>query len=243
MTIKQLVKTATYIFPPRPQDAFPFSEAHILHNNTWEAQLKYNDTRLCLKYLPDGEIQLWNRHAERIRNWTCPDEIIDQIKAVPALLGLNWPGEYHLLDGGILDGKHVAIKDTIVIWDILVRNGEQLIGTTYNQRYFMLFNGAPVTPWMYSHPSHAPIRFGSAITPNIFYPQMIVWEDWARTWGEIITVVNAPYTVTKPKYDCKPVIEGLVFKEMTGKLGYGFKEKNNMHWLMRSRVETGRHLF
>ena len=239
-------KAERYIWPPRPQDAIPRTETEFLKDSDWEAQLKYNDTHIEIKYLPNGQIELWNRHAERIRSYHCPDWFMEQIQAVPSILGLQWPGHYHLLDGGLLDNKHVAIKDTIVIWDILVREGVQLIGSTYGQRYDELFRHAPTTPWVYAHPSHAPIRFGTAITPNIFFPQMIVWEDWDRIWDDIIAVVNKPFTKHEPNhpdYECHPVIEGLVFKKMNGKLEFGFKEKNNGSWMMRSRVQTGRHRF
>jgi len=240
-----LINPATYIYPPRAHAVIPRADIGFYADMGWIAQLKYNDTHLLLKYLPNGTIELWSRHAERIRNYTCPDWIMEQLQALPDLLGLP-RGEYHLLDGGILDGKHPALKDSFVLWDILVRSGEQLLGTTYLQRYNELFGNAPTIPWVYSHPEHGPTRLGTSITPNVFYPGNIPGSEWNTAWDSIVTVVNKPFTVGKPgdkNYKISPLLEGLVLKDPSGALEYGFREANNESWLVRSRVTTGRHQF
>jgi hypothetical protein len=89
---------------------------------------------------------------------------------------------------------------------------------------------------------------GLKVTNNILMPRNIAPnpETWQETWDTLITTANAPYQVGKPgdkNYDLKPVIEGLVFKNPLGQLERGFKEKNNSQWMIRSRVETGRHRF
>jgi len=147
------------------------------------------------------------------------------------------------LDGGILDGKHKAIKDTIVIWDILVRNGDHLLGSIYGDRYSLLH--VSDRPWNYQHPNGKTYQLGLALTPNILMPQNHTFDKWPKLW-EMIDEINATWTIGKPNdknYQCHPLIEGLVFKNHKGSLQMGFKEKNNSDWLMRSRVTTGRHKF
>lgn len=234
------VQPSQYIFPPRPADAIPRDQTSLLGEMQWLAQLKFNDTRCLVKYLPDGTIELWNRHGERIRNYTTPDWLLAELHQVREMLGLSSTG-YHLLDGGLLDSKHKAIKDTLVIWDILVRDGEHLLGTTYGYRYSIIAQGT--VPWYFSHPSYdKPIKFGLAYGDgpewwNVIHPENHTPDQWPHLW-DTIDKINKPFEGT-----AGPLIEGLVFKNPLGMLGMGFKEKNNSEWLMRSRVKTGRHIF
>jgi hypothetical protein len=204
-----------------------------------------------IKYLPDGHIELWNRHGERFRSYTAPEWLLEQLDQARETLGLQ-AGELHLLDGGLIDQKHAAIKDTIAIWDILVQNGEQLLGTTYAERYPLItgqrrriLEGTEATDWYYSHETHGPISLGIALTQNILVPRNIPDTEWDKAW-DTVTTVNAPYTKGtpgSPNYEIKPLLEGLVLKDPHQPLKPGFRENNNDSWMMRSRVQTGRHLF
>ncbi|RKZ12569.1 hypothetical protein DRQ50_11745 [bacterium] len=227
------VQAKQYIFPPRPKDAIPRDQTQILGDMGWLAQLKFNDTRCLIKLLPNGESELWSRHAEKIRSYTCPEWLQDQIKELRDQLGLD-RNKYHLLDGGLLDQKHRAIKDTIVIWDILVRDSKHLLGTTYQERYQSILAPEDV-PWYWSQ--HGMHRLGTSYTPNIFHPEYHPATIWPDLW-EMIDTINKEY-----KNICGPLLEGLVFKNPQGILGMGITEKNNSNWLMRSRVTTGRHTF
>jgi len=228
------VKQDQYIYPPRPDKAIPRDQTEILGQMGWLAQLKYNDTRCLIKLLPNGESELWNRHGEQIRSYTCPDWLHDQIKTLRDKLGLA-KNEYHLLDGGLLDQKHRAIKDSLVIWDILVRDGEHLLGSNYLDRYNSIQAPKDI-PWYWSHGENTH-RFGTSYTPNIFIPELYPAIAWPQLW-DLIHTVNKPF-----ENIAGPLLEGLVFKNPLGTLDMGFTEKNNADWIMRSRVTTGRHTF
>lgn len=232
------VKHDQYIFPPRAKDAIPREDTEVFGMLGWYAQLKYNDSHALIKYCADGEIQLWNRHAERFRTYWPPAELIDELQQIGQTLGVQ-NGTVTILDGGLLDQKHAAIKNTIVLWDILVLNDEHLIGTRYDDRYTQLAQIATDNQWEYQNPAHGPIPFGRKFTENVFIPKN--WEacEWDNAW-DIVHTVNKPYTNGE---DIKPVLEGLVFKDPDGALEMGFKESNNDSWMMRSRVKTGRHRF
>jgi len=240
------VETTQYIFPPRPQDSIPRSETQLFSDLGWVAQLKYNGSRCLIKYLPAGEgnypdVQLWNRHGERFRSYTCPDWMKDQLLDVHAQLGLR-VDEVSILDGEMIDAKHKALKDTIAIWDILVADGEHLTGTTYAERYERIFpTGNP--DYTFSNNSGCFVfgtKFGSIPTENIFAPVSQTAQEWDNMW-DMVHSVNSQY---KTAYgDISPLLEGLVFKDPHGVLGPGWKEKNNGDWMVRSRVKTGRHLF
>lgn len=232
-----------YIYPPRSQDCIPRNQTEVFKMLGWVAQYKYNDSHCLVKYLPNGTIELWNRHAERFRTYNLPDHLISELHQVANQLG-HIPGKLTILDGGLLDQKHQAIKDTIVIWDILVLNDEHLIGSTYQSRHSQLIEAASISSvetWDYL--DNTP--FGYKLSDNVFVPWNIQPEDWDQAWN-VIDQVNAPYTIGSPQdinYQCRPVLEGLVFKDPNGQLTMGFKEKNNDHWMIRSRVHTGRHRF
>jgi len=229
-----------YIWPPRPDAAIPRDETDFLKGSTWIAQLKYNDSRCLVKYLPDNTVELWNRHGEKFRSYTCPDWLAEQLLEVRFLLGLA-PNEYHLLDGGLLDAKHRAIKDTIVVWDVLVDSGMYQVGTTYRDRYEKYF-GAHTRQrpfWNFSHQDYEKSHtFGFALTKNTFFPSNHKHQTWDELW-ERVHAVNKPWL----NMGVGPLLEGLVFKDLSGKLKRAYREKNNQHWVMRSRVATGRHAF
>jgi len=230
------VKTTTYIYPPRPNTAVPFKEAAFFAEIGWQWQYKINDTRCMIKYTPE-KIELWNRHAEQMRSYHCPDWLRDQLLIVREHLQLN-PNKISILDGGLYDQKHAAIKDTICIWDILVRDDEQLLGTTYTERYNQIAKGT--TPYNYSHPTYKkPIQFGKAYTPettNVFHLLNNPQPTPQQTWDQV-------QQVNKPFAPNSPLLEGMVFKDPQGILEMGLRPKNNHDWQCRCRVKTGRHNF
>ncbi len=230
------VETDQYIFPPRPKSAMPFDDCCFFAEVGWNWQYKINDSRCLIKYLPDGTVELWNRHAERFRSYTCPDWLESQLLATRDHLELA-SSELHILDGGLYDQKHAAVKDTICIWDILVKNGMHLLGTTYQERFNQIAKGT--SPWNYSHESYnSPIQFGRNYpsTPNVFHLEMNPGGSPQAAW-DIVHEVNAPFD------ENSPLLEGMVFKNPNGKLEMGMREKNNETWLCRTRVKTGRHPF
>jgi hypothetical protein len=233
------VKPDQYFYPPRSQDAVPRADTEMFKDFGFVAQLKYNDSHALVKYCVDGTIELWNRHAERFRTYTAPDYLLAELHEIGQRLG-HKPGTVTILDGGLLDQKHRSIKNTIVVWDILVLNDEYLIGTTLDERYNKLFAQATLMPW--THKGH---QFGLKFTENVFLPQNWTPDKWDACW-DLVHLVNAPYTIGEPgdpNYEIKPLLEGLVYKQSSGVLELGLKEKNNSTWIMRSRVKTGRHDF
>lgn len=242
------VQPTKYIYPPRAENSIPKEAIQDFLNMGYIPQYKYNDSRCVIKILPktpgsplSEQIELWNRHGERFRSYYTPDWLLEQIDTLRDILCLN-PESWTLLDGGLLDQKHQAIKDTIVIWDILVRDGTHLLGTTYKERLDSLTHAIRITEqgnWYYTSTKHDPIDFGYKISDNLLLaknnPQPTISQIW-----DVVEMVNAPYTVGD---NIKPVLEGVMLKDPNGTLSMGFKEKNNMDWLIKSRVKTGRHLF
>jgi hypothetical protein len=224
----------SYIYPPRSKSVLPRSDTDMLADMGWIAQYKFNDSHLLLKLLPD-RVEFWGRKGERLAYR--PDaELADEVRAAQDVLGLD-RDQYHLLDGGLLDSRHSAIKDTIVLWDILVRDGEQLLGTSYQDRYESLLRPAQALGLgAYTMP-HNDTPVGLLLQPHLLVPLSFPADPetaWNSMW-QTIEAVNQPYP--------QPLLEGLVYKLPGGKLEPGFGEQNNGSWMVRSRVTTGRHKF
>lgn len=224
-----------YIYPPRAKECTPRKETQIYKDLGWLAQFKYNDTRCLIKLKEDGRVELWGRHAERLK-YTPSVDLQDQLQEIRNQL----PG-YCLLDGGLLHSKHPAIKHTIVIWDILVKDSEHLISTTYKNRYQSLildlvFKSDNCKSKDLQNYSHEGFTLGMKFTDDIFIPYNIQPNEWEMAW-DMVDNINTLYP------NNGPLIEGLVFKDLEGELEYGFNEKNNSTWMSRSRVPTGRHAF
>jgi len=222
-----------YIFPPRAKEAIPPEDMNLYATLGYQAQLKYNDTRTLFKLLPNDQIQLWSRHGERLKDYTLPEWLEPQFLELKERLAID-PDSWALIDGGVIDCKHKAIKDHFAIWDILVLNGNHLIDTTYQERYDLLRISCS-TEETYEFKNATGIhQLGTKATDNIIVPDLIPPEKWQDTWQHI-QEINKPYN--------QPLIEGLVFKQMQGKLTYGHQVNNNTTWMAKTRVQTGRHRY
>jgi hypothetical protein len=238
-----------YIYPPRSSAAVPREATGIYEKMGFIAQLKYNDSHALIKILPNTEnpdnpiVQLWNRHGERLK-YTPPEHLQAQLQQLPKILGLD-KDKWHLLDGGLLDSRHRAIKDTIAIWDILVKNGQHQLGTTYQERYNNdLARSGTCGFYTYTHSissGEKTYNLGVKFTDNIILPINHTADQWNDLWA-LIGEINEPFT-DKKTGEVSPLIEGLVMKDLSGTLEPGRKEDNNSHWIGRSRVATKRHRF
>jgi ATP-dependent DNA ligase len=220
------ITTSKYIYPPRPTQSVPRGETNFFATLGWKAQLKYNGSRCLVKHLPDNTIQLWNRHGERFRTYHLPEWLEEQI--TQTLRGLNFKADQlHILDGELIDQKHRSLKDTIALWDVIVENGEHLLGTTYQERYSRLEDFSTLEKYSFGE-----IPIGYRLNDNLLMPTFET--DFEHLW-DTVDKVNKPFDT--------PLLEGIVLKDPTGVLERGWKEINNSDWIIRSRVTTGRHLF
>lgn len=213
-----------YIYPPRPVTAIPFgsdSFEKMKTKKTWIAQLKLDGQRNCI-YLPPGdEVQLYNRHHGGHKNYKLPDEIAAEIRQVLPVERDKWSvfdGE--LMYRGVENTALGNIRHTFYLWDILVLNGDHMLGSLYRDRYQKLYDmlGAADKP----RDEHA-----IQISPHIWMAINLLPEEWDAKW---------PLTATK-------WVEGFVLKNLSGRLTPGYKEENNSEWLIRCRKETGRSRF
>ena len=226
-----------YIYPPRPQEgSVPQTELANFKSMGWQGQLKFNGSRLMLSK-NGGEATFYNRHNDVHKRYNPPAWMQEEITEACMLLGLD-QSEWNLLDGELIHHKHKLFSDTIALWDILVRDSEWLLDTTYEERYNSLLAQLPPDPEMfYLEIGDEKFLLGIKLTEHIFIP--ILTDNLQGLW-DLTQEVNK---AAGWDGEGEPALEGVVLKKPSGKLKPGLKEKNNADWCTRCRVQTGRHAY
>lgn len=202
------------MYPPRPEGSAP---PDTLGNYPgWWAQRKYNGTRTTVFLSPEGEVHLRTRHREEHKAYQLTDEMREALLSLAA----GSYGEWNVYDAELLHSKTTNVKDRIVLFDILVKDGLYLTGTTYEERYTLLIDicGLPL-----DHEDETGRRIALKVDENVWLAESFDYEDGdeaRKLFDEMIDMDE---------------IEGLVLKDPGGKLKPGVTEKNNSEWMIRVR--------
>lgn len=124
----------SYLYPPRPDQAVMPSMLGVLERQGFVAQVKKNGTCNVLAVRPStGEIKAMNRHAEPHKLWTPDREKLGQFLALP---GQGW----YVFVAELLHSKvkSDSLKHVNYVHDVLVSDGEYLVGYTQAQRSAIL---------------------------------------------------------------------------------------------------------
>lgn len=198
-----------YIYPPRPAGAIP--PDNVTRYPGWIAQYKYNGTRNVIFVFPDGHIEMFGRKKEHNKAYITTDEMR------AAFISLKLPkNKFHVFDGELMHSKTRGIKDRLILFDILVYNGEYLLGTRYINRYRLLEN-------ILGSPTEFETETGNKIAyranKNIWLSK-IYTKDLGARFQRLIHMDE---------------VEGLILKDPNGILTYGLQEENNGAWMIRVR--------
>lgn len=202
-----------YLWPPRPETAIQFGSSQfksLASNDKWVAQAKMNGQRNTIYVDPSGNIEMWNRHKEKHRNYKLSKELSDQI-----LSAFPNNGEWLVLDGELLHNKGPHVKNTIYIWDVLVHNSKLLVGTEYLMRYVLLSS-------MNRAISEDDIAI--KVTDNIWMPRNIFPIEYDRIWKNYVEKIS--------------YVEGFMLKNLRSLLEPMVVQKNNSGWQVRCRKQS-----
>lgn len=138
-----------WFYPPRSGNRVPYKDSPVLR--MWKrysdavAQWKMNGTNTQLKVFPDQRIELWQRHrfgSDRkpsatgtplqVANYTLPQSVRDEV------LSLTPKGVFTIYNVELLHAKTPTVKNTLYFFDVLVWEGQHLLGVTYHDRYRIL---------------------------------------------------------------------------------------------------------
>lgn len=199
-----------YIYPPRPKNAIPSSELSFWDNGSLIAQPKLNGSN-CLIFTNGEKHVAMSRHNGRLTNFQLKDDEIKSLyKGTGGWTVLN--GEY--LNKNKQDENRKAFNHKLVIFDILVSDGDYLVGKTFEERISLLDEmfGQDGCEKSYLY----------GISENVY--RVKSYENRFSMLYDELTPID--------------MIEGLVLKRKAARLEMGTSELNNVKSQIKCRKET-----
>jgi len=198
-----------YYFPPRPEYMVQ-SDKLSTYEEKYLAQSKLNGS--CAEiFIKSDELKIFGRHQnENLSNFKLK---LNDLKILNCG-NENWNvvvGEYMNKNKNGLDGKPWNHK--FVIFDILVYNGEYLLGSTFEERVTLmdkLFGVVDENEYLYK------------LNDNV-YRVKTFYDKFLERWNEIVKI---------------DMLEGLVMKKKDAKLERGLSESNMKLYMAKCRKET-----
>lgn len=199
-----------YIYPPRPKNAIPSDELDFWDNNTLLSQPKLNGSN-SLIFTNGEKVIVMNRHNQTLTNVrVTTDEIKSIYKGNGEWMVLN--AEYMNKSQNDETGKPFNHK--FVIFDILVLEGNYLVGTTFEQRVAILNDLYGQVDCEKEH------LYG--ISENIYRVKSYS-GNFLELYNDLIKI---------------DMYEGLVMKRKNAKLELGTNEMNNVRSQLKCRKPT-----
>jgi ATP-dependent DNA ligase len=199
-----------YIFPPRPQNAVPSTDLGYYDDGSFIAQPKLNGSN-CLIFTDGVKVIKMNRHNDRLTRFELKDdEILSLYKGTGGWTVLN--GEY--LNKNKSDETRKSFNHKFVIFDILVNDGDYLIGETFEQRVHLLDE-------MFGK-NECEKNYLWSISDNVY--RVKSYENNFNMLFDTLTPID--------------LIEGLVLKRKNARLEMGNTELNNTKSQIKARKPT-----
>ena len=199
-----------YIFPPRPKNAIPVDELDFWDNNTLLSQPKLNGSN-SLIFTNGEKVIVMNRHNQTLTNVRVTT---DEIKSI-----YKGNGEWMVLNAEYMnksqnDETGRPFNHKFVIFDILVLDGNYLVGTTFEQRVAILNDLYGQVDCEKEH------LYG--ISENIYRVKSYN-GGFLDLYNDLIKI---------------DMYEGLVMKRKNAKLELGTNEMNNVRSQLKCRKPT-----
>lgn len=196
----------SYLWPPRPETKIPRTMLGFYQKRGYWAQVKKNGT-LTVIYARGLEVHFKTRHLD-INNgdhrlWTPLPEHVRFFQSNST--------EWNVYIAELLHSKTPHIKNELYIFDQVVANGAQLVGSTFADRQRMLH-----LRWKPLAESYDQYRIA---------PYVSVAKSFDTEFDAAFEHLN-------------PEDEGLVLKDPKAELRACFKQDSNNRWQAKCRVPT-----
>ena len=199
-----------YIYPPRPKNAIPSSDLNSYDNGTMLAQPKLDGSN-CLIFTDGKTVKVMNRHSQPITRFEIPtEEILSLYKGSGGWTVIN--GEY--MNKSKRDETGNTFNHKFVIFDILVNDGDYLIGKTFDQRVKILDEMFDTI--------ESEKQYLYSISMNVFRVKTYT-ERLLDNFERLVRI---------------DMVEGLVMKRKNARLEIGNTELNNVNSQLKSRKPT-----
>lgn len=194
-----------YLYPPRPDNAIPSHMMTMYEDRGFVAQVKKNGTCNVIAVSPSKTIHAMNRHFESHKLWSPTVVSSAPFQNLPVKGWCVFVAE--LMHSKVTSGR----RDTNYINDVLVYDGDYLVGTTYAERIDML--------------------------KDMFSPQ-ITDEDYCEyKIGDNASIAKCFSGKFNELFDSldNPEDEGLVLKNPKASLAMCSKAASNSGWMVKCR--------
>jgi len=201
-------KSFRYIYPPRPEINLPSSELDKYDNGLWVGQPKLNGSNVTI-FTNGTDLHIYNRHNSPLSNVKMPNNEFLSLYRGNGWFVLN--GEY--MNKSKINQKGNVFNQKLVIFDVLVYNGVQTIGMTFNERIELLNKLFVSTEYD---------GYINKISENVYIVKSF-YQNFKNTYEKIVQI---------------DMYEGWVLKKKGSKLKNGLSEKNNTDTQMKFRKPT-----
>ncbi len=198
-----------YIYPPRPKNPIPSSELESYDNGTLLGQPKMDGSNSVIS-LNTSKIHLMNRHDQPLTGVQITNEIKSLYKGDGGWTVLN--GEY--LNKNKKDENNQPFNHKLVLFDILVYNGEYLVGKSFKERLDLMDQLFGV--------NNSEKSYLYSVSENVY--RVKTYDSGFFSLYNSLTQIQ--------------VIEGLVLKRKNAKLEIGNTENNNTRSQIKCRRVT-----
>jgi hypothetical protein len=197
-----------YLYPPRPETALAPTALPLLEAAGRWAQAKMNGTNCTIYVPPDGKAFAMGRHGPENKIGWQPGQRWSAYQA--GLPGQGW----RVFVGELLHSKGVGVKDTVYLFDLLVDDGDFLLGASYADRFARLEALCPQA--QATDVTHKVVSDGVWLAVNHRHG----FCEWFNSIRDM---------------PGKPPIEGLCFKDPDAKLKLCVKPSSNAHGQAKCR--------
>lgn len=197
-----------YLWPPRPANPVPPGLLNHYERQGWWFQIKKNGTCTVI-FARRDEVIFKTRHGpdDKHKQWTPQQQHINFFRGAP---------EWQVFVAELLHNKVPDIRNQLYIFDLLVADGKQLVGRTFEQRQEMLFQ-----------------RYGEGqdcvgLGARLLAPGIQIAMPFSKRLGK-----------RRPDFDQLHLEdEGFVAKNPNAPLGLMLVQANNQDWQVKSRKPT-----
>lgn len=213
-----------YIYPPRPEYKCPLDDLHKYDNGQYLGQPKYNGMAIAV-FTNGTELEVYNRYKERMALLSANSKIEFRKLALTS----NWyvyVGEF--LNKGKYGETGVKESNKFIIWDVLVYDGQYLIGSTLSERLDLLESIFPCNRARVTDKAMEVYDHLCCTNLNGIYKAPTYMGNFTELYKQIVKV---------------DLYEGLVLKKKDSKLSFGMQELNNHDWQIKCRKETKNYSF
>jgi ATP-dependent DNA ligase len=197
-----------YIYPPRPEINLPSSELDKYDNGLWLGQPKLNGSNITI-FTNGVEVYLYSRHNDILSGVKMKNTEFLSLHRGNGWIVIN--GEY--MNKSKNNANGLVFNHKLVIFDILVYNGVQTIGMTFEERVHLLNK-------LYSSVHYD--GYINKVTDNVY----------------IVKSFNFDFKETHQKIVKIDMYEGWVLKKKSSRLKNGVSKKNNTDSQIKFRKST-----